>query len=144
VEEKRILAVDDDKALLSSLVPILQSEGYLVDTASTGREAIAKIMERAYDLMLVDIELPDMEGTDLLQRLPIDSADTVKIILTGHPNMDKVVTALFRGADAYIMKPVSPDELLKIVEDKLTRRGKLGLMNNKKAANWIETRTQKI
>jgi len=144
VEEKRILAVDDDKALLSSLVPILQSEGYLVDTASTGREAIAKIMERAYDLMLVDIELPDMEGTDLLQRLPIDSADTVKIILTGHPNMDKVVTALFRGADAYIMKPVSPDELLKIVEDKLTRRGKLGLMNNKKATNWIETRTQKI
>lgn len=144
MEEKRILAVDDDKALLSSLVPILQSEGYLVDTASTGREAIAKIMERAYDLMLVDIELPDMEGTDLLQRLPIDSADTVKIILTGHPNMDKVVTALFRGADAYIMKPVSPDELLKIVEDKLTRRGKLGLMNNKKAANWIETRTQKI
>jgi DNA-binding response OmpR family regulator len=144
VEEKRILIVDDDEALLRSLVAILQPEGYVVDTASTGEEAIAKTSMRSYGLMLVDIELPDMEGTDLLQRLPIDSEDTAKIVLTGHPNMDKVVTALFRGADAYILKPVSPGELLRIVEEKLTIRSNFRRMNRRKVADWIESRAQKV
>jgi DNA-binding response OmpR family regulator len=144
VEQKRILIVDDDEALLKSLVAILQSEGYVVETASTGQEAIARTGSKSYDLMLVDIELPDMEGTDLLQHLPAQSAETVKIILTGHPNMDKVVTALFRGADAYVMKPVSPDGLLKIVADKLRIQSEFKHMNKKKVADWIETRAQKI
>jgi DNA-binding response OmpR family regulator len=144
LEEKRILVVDDDESLLGSLLAILQSEGYLVDTASTGQEAISKARTTSYDLMIVDVELPDMEGTDLLQRLPVRSPETIKIILTGHPNMDKVVTALFRGIDAYVLKPVSPQELLKIVSDKLAIRDNFEPMNAKNAADWIETRAQKI
>jgi len=144
LKQKKILLVDDDEALLGSLAAILQSEDYLVDTARTAQEAVSKANAASYDLMLVDIELPDMEGTDLLQRLPVRSVETVKIILTGHPNMDKVVTALFRGIDAYVLKPVSPQELLKIVRDKLAIQSKFEHMNTKRVADWIETRAQRI
>lgn len=144
VEEKRILIVDDDQALLGSLLAVLQSEGYVVDTASTGQEAIKKASTESYDLMLVDIELPDMDGTDLLQRLPVRSAKTVKIVLTGHPNMDKVVAAVFRGVDAYILKPVSPNELLKVVEDKLRIRSEFTDVNQRRVSQWIKARMKKI
>ena len=144
MDAKRILIVDDDEALTTSLLAVLQSEGYTVDTARSGQEAITNATVNLYDLMIIDIELPDIEGTDLLQRLPAQSAKAVKIILTGHPNMDKVVTALFRGADAYVLKPVSPDELLKVVEQKLaTQRAATG-MNSKKLADWIERRAHKM
>jgi len=141
---RRILAVDDDEALLNSLVPLLESEGYTVDTATTGQEAIAKTSEKRYDLMIVDMELPDMDGTNLLQRLPVDSSQTVKIILTAHLKMDKVVTALFRGADTYIMKPILPGELLKIVKDKINSRSSFARMDRENAASWIERRAQKV
>ena len=142
--EKRILIVDDDEALITSLSAVLQSEGYTIDAARSGNEAITMATTNSYDAMIVDIELPDIEGTDLLKRLPVQAAKAVKIILTGHPNMDKVVTALFRGADAYVLKPVSPNELLKVVEQKLAVQNTSTGMNSKKLADWIEKRAEKI
>ena len=142
--EKRILIVDDDEALITSLSAVLQSEGYTIDAARSGNEAITMATTNSYDAMIVDIELPDIEGTDLLKRLPVQAAKAVKIILTGHPNMDKVVTALFRGADAYVLKPVSPNELLKVVEQKLAVQKTSTGMNSKKLADWIEKRAEKI
>jgi len=144
VGEKRILIVDDDEALITSLSAVLQSEGYTIDAARSGNEAITMATTNSYDAMIVDIELPDIEGTDLLKRLPVQAAKAVKIILTGHPNMDKVVTALFRGADAYVLKPVSPNELLKVVEQKLAVQNTSTGMNSKKLADWIEKRAEKI
>lgn len=144
MEKANILIVDDDEALVTSLLAILQSEGYAVDASHSGGEAITRTATNPYDLMIVDLELPDMEGTDLLRRLPPHCRDTVKIILTGHPNMDKVVTALFRGVDAYVMKPVSPSELLKIVQKKLSTQSALKPVGDKTIANWIEERAEKI
>jgi two-component system nitrogen regulation response regulator NtrX len=118
-QSKRILIVEDNEALLSSLVDLLESEGYAVDTVKTGHEAIEKMAAQVYHLMLIDIQLPDMEGTRLLETPSKEQIRTVKIILTGHPSMEKAAGALFQGADAYLMKPVSPEELLKLVSSKL-------------------------
>jgi DNA-binding response OmpR family regulator len=118
-EKKKILIVEDNEELLSSLVAVLQSEGYVVDTVKTGHDAIEKSRAHYYDLMLIDIQLPDMEGTRLLELPSNRPTRTVKIILTGHPSMEKAVGALFQGADAYLMKPISPEGLLSLVESKL-------------------------
>jgi DNA-binding response OmpR family regulator len=117
---KRILIVEDNEPLLTSLVDVLETEGYVVDSVRTGQEAIEKSMSQIYDLILLDIQLPDMEGTRLLDVPALQKTGIVKIVLTGHPGMDKAVGALFQGADAYLMKPISPEELLGLVKSKLT------------------------
>ncbi|HDJ05117.1 MAG TPA: response regulator, partial [Candidatus Bathyarchaeota archaeon] len=101
--KKSILIVDDDRAILSSLEKILQLEGYSVDTAETGREAIEKAKNRFYNLMLLDIKLPDMEGTELLRAVDETEPKMVKIMVTGYPTLENAVKSLNLGADAYLM-----------------------------------------
>lgn len=119
MERKRILIVDDDETILKSLREILQSEGYYVDAVKTGREAIEKSLVQFYNLALLDIKLPDMEGTELLTKMNTNTPRMMKVMVTGHPSLENAVEALNLGADAYIMKPVNPEELLKVVEEKL-------------------------
>jgi two-component system response regulator HydG len=87
--------------------------------AETGKEAMEKAEKRHYDLALVDIRLPDMDGTDLLVKMKDTMRDTVKIMITGFPSLETGVRALDEGADAYLVKPVKPDELLMLIEEKL-------------------------
>ena len=75
--EKTILVVDDDKSILRTFTRILQKSGYDIDTAETGKEAMEKAESRQYDLALVDIRLPDMDGTDLLARLKTSLENTI-------------------------------------------------------------------
>ena len=117
--KKTILVIDDDKSILRTLTRILQKAGYEVETAETGKEATAKIENRKYDLALVDVRLPDMEGTDLLISQKNVLQDTVKIMITGFPSLEIGVKALDGGADAYLVKPVRPEELLLLIEEKL-------------------------
>jgi DNA-binding response OmpR family regulator len=124
VEEakKNILVVDDDKSILRTFTRILQKSGYEIDVAETGREAMDKAENQHYDLVLVDIRLPDMDGTDLLAKLKKQLQDTVKIMITGFPSLETGVKALDEGADAYLVKPVKPQELLLLLEEKLKNR----------------------
>jgi DNA-binding response OmpR family regulator len=120
--KKMILVVDDDKSILRTFTRILQKSGYEIETAETGKEAIAKAENRHYDLALVDIRLPDMDGTDLLAKLKKQLQHTVKIMITGFPSLETGVKALDEGADAYLVKPVKPQELLILLEEKLKDR----------------------
>jgi DNA-binding response OmpR family regulator len=120
--KKIILVVDDDKSILRTFTRILQKSGYEIDTAETGKEAIEKAENRRYDLALVDIRLPDMDGTDLLAKLKKQLQHTVKIMITGFPSLETGVKALDEGADAYLVKPVKPQELLVLLEEKLKNR----------------------
>lgn len=119
--KNRILVVDDDKSILTSARAILKSEGYLVDIAETGREAIDKSRARYYNLALLDIKLPDMDGTELLAKMrgrkgyPRMRA----VMITGFPSLENTVEAMNLGADAYVIKPIDPKKLLKIVKEKL-------------------------
>jgi DNA-binding response OmpR family regulator len=120
--KKTILVVDDDKSILRTFTRILQKSDYEIETAETGKEAIEKAENRQYDLALVDIRLPDMDGTDLLAKLKNQLQKTVKIMITGFPSLETGVKALDEGADAYLVKPVKPQELLVLLEEKLKNR----------------------
>jgi DNA-binding response OmpR family regulator len=119
---RTILLVDDDKSILRTFTRILQKKGYKVDSSETGKEAIKKAERRRYDLALVDIRLPDMDGTDLLAKIKKPLQNTIKIMITGFPSLETGVKALDEGADAYLVKPVKPEDLLMLIEEKLKNR----------------------
>ena len=144
MEKKSILIVDDDKAILKSLRDILQSRGYIISTAETGREAIEKSEDKFYNLALLDIKLPDMEGTELLTKMHRTMPRMMKIMITGYPTLENAVKALNLGADTYIVKPVDPNNLLKVVEEKLKEQEEAEKMTEEKVAEWIKLRIQKL
>lgn len=119
---KTILVVDDDKSILRTFTRILQKNGYRIDVAETGKEAIEKADAEKYDLALVDIRLPDMNGTELLAKIKKTLQKTIKIMITGFPSLETGVKALDEGADAYLVKPVKPEELLMLIEEKLKNK----------------------
>jgi len=119
---KTILVVDDDKRILESLKVILESEGYVVETAETGEEAIKRNKNGFFDMALLDIKLLGMQGTELLAALHKESPKMVKIMMTGYPSLENAAASLKLGADAYIMKPVNPEKLLDVVKKKFRER----------------------
>ncbi len=119
---RTILVVDDDKSILRTFTRILQKQDYKVDTAETGKEAIEKAESKYYDLALVDIRLPDTDGTELLARLKRQLKNTIKIMITGFPSIESGVKALDEGADAYLVKPVKPEDLLMLIREKLKNK----------------------
>jgi len=124
VSNEKILVVDDDETVLKSLKGILESEGYVADTAGKGQQALARFESQSYDLVLLDIKLPDIEGTKLLETLHDRFPETVKIMLTGYPTLTNAVKSLNSGADAYLLKPVNPRGLLRAVKARLAQREK--------------------
>jgi len=144
MRKKSILIVDDDKAVLKSFKDILESEGYIVDTAETGQEALEKTEARFYNLVLLDIKLPDIEGTELIAEMREYTPRMMKAMITGHATLDNAVEALNLGADAYIMKPVKPEELLRVVEEKLLEQEEMEKISEEKVAGWIESRVRRL
>ena len=110
-----ILVVDDDREILSSFMHILSEGGYGVETAETGHEAIEKCKRGSHDLALLDIKLPDMDGTQLLEQLQGIDPKMRTIMVTGYAGLDAALRSLILQANAYVQKPVDPDELLKVV-----------------------------
>ncbi|MDH5390989.1 MAG: response regulator, partial [Candidatus Bathyarchaeota archaeon] len=111
-ERARILVVDDDESVRKVLATILEEEGYAVDTAKNGREAIKKSKVKFYNLALIDIRLTDMEGTKLLTKVKDTTPKMRKIIITGYPSLQNAIEAVNRGADAYVLKPFDIDKVL--------------------------------
>ena len=143
-QTKNVLAVDDDETILKSFKAILQARGYNVDTAKTAKEAIEKSEETFYNLALLDIKLPDMEGTKLLTKMHETTPRMMKIMVTGYPSLENAVEALNLGADAYVIKPVKPEELLEVVKTKLEEQEEVERLGEEKVTEWIRTRIQKL
>jgi DNA-binding NtrC family response regulator len=112
---KKILVIDDDRFILKSFSRVLTSRGFEVETAETGKQALEKLKQSAFDLALIDVCLPDMEGTDLLKNAKKELEKTIKIMLTGHPSVETSEKATFEGADTYIVKPIKMDELISVI-----------------------------
>jgi DNA-binding NtrC family response regulator len=104
--KKRILVIDDDEIVRSNFKAILELEGYNVDEAATGKEAIKKSTEAFYNLALIDIRLPDMAGTKLLTELHESVPKMKKIMVTGYPSQDNAIEAVNKNADSYLVKPI--------------------------------------
>lgn len=122
MEKKRVLVVDDDRTVIESLKGILESEGYSVDTAEKGRQALARFDSAPYDLVLLDAKLPDVEGTKLLGPLRDRFPEMVRIIVTSHPTPSNAVDSMNVRADAYLIKPVDPRRLLEVVKERLRQK----------------------
>ncbi len=115
--KKRILVVDDDINILRVFRTILEKEGYAVETAETGKDALKKINKANFNLCIVDVKLPDMDGTDLL-KIPNEHR-IIKIIVTGFSSKEAGKKAADYGADDFLVKPVKAQELLAIIREKL-------------------------
>ena len=144
MDKKKILIVDDDKTILTSFSEILQSKGYSIETAESGTEAISKTDKDYFNLVLLDIKLPDMEGIDLLNSIRETNPRMMKIVVSGYASLENSVAALNRGADAYLIKPVDPEELVRIVGEKLKKQENAGNMSQEKVSEWIENRVRKL
>lgn len=139
-----ILIVDDDIDICRTLRLILEEHGYNVDVAYTGKEAIEKSKRKIYQAALLDIKLPDVEGTELLTSMRETEPKMVKIMVTGHPALKNAVNALNYGADAYIIKPVNPEKIIKVLEEKLREQKENETITEEKIAAFVKTRTEKL
>jgi DNA-binding NtrC family response regulator len=144
VDRARILVVDDDDGIRESMKAILEDEGYNVDLAESGKEAILKTQKMAYNLVLLDIRLPDMEGIELLKLLKDSVPKIRKIMVTGYPSVQNAIAALNKGADAYLIKPVRLKKLLKTVKDQLKQQEDDKAYCEQKVAEFIDFRIEDI
>lgn len=118
-ETRTILIVDYDKSTCRTFKQIIQRQGYGVDMAKDGEEAIEKIRNNTYDATLINFVLPDMDGIDLLLFTNKTMPNAAKIITTGFPSLRNGIKAIESGADAYFSKPVQPKELIRVIDEKL-------------------------
>jgi len=144
MKKASILIVDDNEGILETLSAILEEKGYHTDKAKNGTEAIEKSKTSFYNVALLDIKLPDIEGTKLLTKIEETSPRMIKIMITGYASLENAVEALNLGADAYIMKPVDPENLLKVINEKLKEQREAEKVSQEKVAKWIETRARKL
>ena len=143
-EPARILIVDDEESIRETLAVILEDEGYRVDTAQNAKEAIAKTSAEVYNLALIDIRLPDMEGTELLTRIGDATPRMRKIIITGYPSIPNAIDAVNKRADAYITKPFEMDKVLETIKEQLKKQEEEEKYSQKKVVNFIETRAKEL
>jgi DNA-binding response OmpR family regulator len=123
---------------------VLQEEGYFVDTAENGKEAIKKSFDNFYNLAIVDWRLPDIDGTVLITQLKETTPKMVKIMLTGYPSMNNAIEAVNLHADAFLIKPVDVEELLKKIHELLLLQEQNKEFCETKIVSFIETRTKEI
>lgn len=139
-----VLVVDDDPSIRKVLAAILEEKGYNVETVETGQKAIRKSESAFYNVALIDIRLPDMEGIELLTKMRHTVPEMAKIMITGYPSLQNAVAALNRGADAFIIKPLNIDNTLVVIENLLQRQRESLKMTQEKIAEYIETRAKQL
>ena len=140
----RILVIDDDESVRVTLASMLKEQGYVVDTAETGREAVEKSESTYYNAALIDVRLPDMEGTKLLNMLKKSTPKLIMIIVTGYPSLENAAIAVNDGADGYLIKPIKPDELLSKLSALIKKQREDAEYGETKVAEYIETRLRQF
>jgi two-component system, OmpR family, KDP operon response regulator KdpE len=116
----RILLVDDEAAIQRAVGPLLRSRGYEVEVAATGADALERFAQAPPDLIVLDLGLPDLEGTEVCRRVRAKSAVPIIVLSARGGEADKV-NALDVGADDYVTKPFGPEELLARIRVALRR-----------------------
>jgi DNA-binding NtrC family response regulator len=137
---ENILIVDDDVKIREMLSDILTDKGYTVKSVGTGKEAVHESFKQLFNLALIDIRLPDMEGTELLTKLRKSEPETIKIIITGNATLDNSIAAANKGVDGFIVKPFDSKKLIKLIESKLKDQREKMRFDEKKVAEYIESR----
>jgi diguanylate cyclase (GGDEF)-like protein len=119
---EKILIVEDDAFFREIFSDILKEDGYQVETASSGNEALAMLNKNNYQLVVTDMVLQDISGLDILSRAKQMDADIEVIVVTGYGNMESAIYALKNGARDYLVKPISHDEFKHVVRLSMEQR----------------------
>ena len=143
-ETVRILIVDDDENIRKVLEAILEDEGYIVESVDTAKKGIEKSEKAFYNLALIDVRLPDMEGIELLAKMRDTKPKMRKIIITGYPTLQNAVAAVNKGADAYVMKPFDVEKILQTIREQVKKQKEEKSFSEAKVAEFIETRVKEL
>jgi two-component system nitrogen regulation response regulator NtrX len=140
----RIIVIDDDESIRKTLSTILEDEGYSVDTAESGKEALLKTNADFYNLALIDVRLLDMEGTELLTRIKDTVPRMRKIIITGYPTVHNAIEAVNRNADAYLVKPFDVSKALFVIREQLKKQEAEKQFSQERVTEFIETQVRQL
>jgi len=121
-DKNRVLVVDDEPGMRDFLEIMLRKDGYEVDTASDGAEAIDRIERKMFDLAVVDIQMPVMNGIDVLQKINEKSPETTVIMITAYASHETAIDAMKLGAYDYITKPFKIDEIKLVIKKSLEKK----------------------
>ena len=128
-EKMSIMVVDDEEIVRESLFHWFKKYGYVVDTASSGFEALDKLEKYPFQLLLVDIKMPKMDGIELLEKVKTEYPDTIVVIITAYGSIESAVKAMRIGASDYLLKPFKPDQL-SLVMERISNQKKLLFEHN--------------
>jgi PAS domain S-box-containing protein len=121
-EKPRVIIIDDEKGLRMGTKRLLEAEGYIVDTAENGTEGIALGTTGDYDIAIIDLKMPDIDGIEVLRNIKEKMPNTVCFIATAYASYDTAIEATKLGAASYIPKPFTPDELLSHMQEGYEKR----------------------
>ena len=119
-----ILVVDDEQIVLKSCERVLKPEGYEVDTATSGNEALALLEKNKYDLIVTDIKMPEMDGLEFMRRVRGKNPDINIVVITGHPSQESIKEALSLRIIDYLPKPFSPAHLVEVTNNAVEMKKK--------------------
>jgi DNA-binding response OmpR family regulator len=119
----RLLVVDDEEHIRFAIAEALDREGYRVDTADSGISALESLARTRYDLMILDIRMPEVDGVQVMTQVHQQFPDLLIIILTGYASLESAITAVKSGAVDYLEKPTSTQEIVQTVKMHLQKHG---------------------
>jgi len=118
----RILVVDDEERFRKSMARILKSKGYVVDEASDGMDALNRLATGGFDVVLLDLKMPELSGEDTYNEIRLQGFDVETICLTGHVSINDATKLLQRGVFDYLVKPASVEEILNTVQRAMEKK----------------------
>jgi len=124
-ETRRILIIDDERPILLTLEALLSRHGFETETAATAAAGLKALKNKEAALVLLDLQLPDVEGLEMLERIKTERPETQVIILTAHDTLNNAIESIKRGAYHFVSKPYAPEELLSLIEKALEKQSLL-------------------
>nr|WP_321258351.1 response regulator [uncultured Pseudodesulfovibrio sp.] len=118
----RILVVDDEERFRKSMARILRSKGYAVDEASDGMDALNRLATGGFDVVLLDLKMPELSGEETYNEIRLQGFDVETICLTGHVSINDATKLLQRGVFDYLVKPASVEEILSTVQRAMEKK----------------------
>src|SRR5216110_1935145 len=137
-ENHRVLIIDDERPVLMTVEALLKRHGYQVDAAATASQGLKLLKSNSPSLVLLDLQLPDAHGLEMLDRIKTELPKAQVIILTAHDSLHNAIESIKRGAYHFISKPYAPEELLSLIEKALEKQFLL------REAAQLRERTQQL
>ena len=121
-ENRRILIIDDERTILLTLQALLSRHGYQPETAATASYGLRALQKNPPAVVLLDLQLPDADGLQMLDQIKREHPETQVIIVTAHDSLSNAIESIKRGAYHFISKPYAPEELLSLIEKALEKQ----------------------